>query len=99
MMLFDSKTPTLPSGLNAAGTVPNGCALRKPFVLKRMVPENPLRACLACLADSARSPASSGRASKSHNHSLRLELLSAPRLTLNLIAVEALALNFPIAQS
>ena len=26
MMLLDSKMPILPSGLNAAGTVPNGCA-------------------------------------------------------------------------
>ena len=32
-LLSDSKIPTAPSGLNAAGTVPNGCATRNASVL------------------------------------------------------------------
>ena len=46
-MLLDSNTPISPPGLNAAGTVPNGCARKNASVLYS-VPENPrlpLRAC------------------------------------------------------
>jgi hypothetical protein len=43
MMLFDSKMPTRPSGLNAAGTVPNGWAARKESVLNNCSPLNPMR--------------------------------------------------------
>ena len=35
-MLFDSKMPMMPSGLNAAGTVPNGCASRKALGLPQL---------------------------------------------------------------
>ena len=41
--LFDSKTPTVPSGLNAAGTVPNGCASGKARVFRSLTPLNPVR--------------------------------------------------------
>jgi hypothetical protein len=69
MMLFDSKMPTRPSGLNAAGTVPNGWAARKESVLNNCSPLNPMRP--TRLAPSAISGATSesGRASKSQSQS------------------------------
>src|SRR5262245_34955074 len=67
MILFDSKMPTFPSGLNAAGTAPNGCAARKALVLCRRVPEKPTFPTWTS-EDSARSLFESGRASKSHSH-------------------------------
>ena len=63
-MLFDSKMPAAPSGLNAAGTVPNGCAARKASVLCS-VPPKPVRAARAVAPPD--SPSASGRASKSHS--------------------------------
>src|SRR5262249_7566372 len=66
MMLFDSKMPVLPSGLNAAGTAPKGCASRKALVLWRRVPEKPtFPTCMA--EDSTSSLLESVRASKSHS--------------------------------
>jgi len=40
-MLFESKMPVLPSGLNAAGTAPNGGAARKALVLWSLIPWKP----------------------------------------------------------
>jgi hypothetical protein len=64
MMLFDSKMPTAPSGLNAAGTVPNGCASRNACVLRNATPLKPVR---PTLAGAVSSSGDSGRASKSHS--------------------------------
>ena len=46
MMLFDSNIPVLPSGPNAAGTLPNGCASRKRGSLEELRaghPDPPVR--------------------------------------------------------
>src|SRR6266542_758259 len=66
MMLFDSKIPILPSGLNAAGTVPNGCAPMNALVLRSAIPLKPVWP----ICTSARTTSSlldSGLASKSHS--------------------------------
>src|ERR1700677_18781 len=66
MMLFDSKMPIAPSGLKAAGTVPNGCASMKVRVLCKV----PLKPTLPAVAspEFATSLPVSGRASKSQSH-------------------------------
>src|SRR6266436_2319948 len=66
MMLFDSKMPILPSGLKAAGTVPNGCASMKAVVLCRVPVKPTLPVCAS--TDVASSLLDRGCASKSHSH-------------------------------
>src|ERR1700722_3015420 len=66
MMLFDSKMPIVPSGLKAAGTVPNGCA----SVKARDLCNVPLKPTLPAVAspEFGTSLPVSGRASKSQSH-------------------------------
>jgi hypothetical protein len=81
MMLFDSKMPTVPSGLNAAGTVPNGCASRKAGVFRNFTPLKPVRPiCSPACSDS--SAAESGRASKSQSQDWS-SLGGAPRTSIS----------------
>src|SRR4029453_4286068 len=81
MMLFDSKMPMMPSGLNAAGTVPNGCASRKARVFRSFTPFKPVRP-ICSPAGSDSSAAESGRAEKSQSQDWS-SLGGAPRTSIS----------------
>src|SRR5262245_42929669 len=81
MMLFDSKMPMVPSGLNAAGTVPKGWASRKAWVFRSFTPLKPVRP-ICSPAGSDSSAAESGRASKSQSQDWS-SLGGAPRTSIS----------------
>src|SRR4029077_6902898 len=81
MMLFDSKMPMMPSGLNAAGTVPNGCASRKALVFRSFTPLKPVRP-ICSPAGSDSSATESGLASKSHSQDWS-SVGGAPRISIS----------------
>jgi hypothetical protein len=94
MMLFDSKIPTAPSGLNAAGTVPNGCASRKARVFRSDDPLKPVRPITSSPA-CASSTAESGRASKSQSQDVS-SVGGAPRTSISTPASRAAIVAFQI---